>query len=523
MTATGEPTPWQDDAFERKGYAEFLTQHLVAQTHLSQDILRPYCLALDADWGAGKSYFVKNWRMQLAQETKYPSFLFDAWAADYQADPFIAFMASFNEAIEAAIGELPTTTAIKTKAKNKLGKSVKTMRQALLPVSKAVFKGAVEKIVPGAWEEIRAFASGNKGELSEIDFESMKGDAIEGVRAGLETYFKESLKEQVIKQRLIEEFRGEIKETLEILTVEGGSTLPFFVFIDEIDRCRPSFAIALLEQLKHIFNIPGVCFVISTNLQQLAHAVRGVYGSGFNGRTYLQRFFDSECALPVLSPRSYIETIIRTYPALQDGRISLGFPHSGFLDPLVKQPSLADMFTWVIESFELDLRSQKRLVSMVNASLGSLQNHTAIFAMWLAILSAAKIKSDKLFDLLAHADVDRSTLKQVWREVVQGDSARKCRVPSRRAESPFGFEEHDVFLHEVADWYYTAAHDSLRDLMDRINKSSANIYDYSYRIWGEIQDHSGDHIVLGGRQSRRARTAISGYSQLVTYAGHFSG
>ncbi|EPE9323938.1 KAP family P-loop NTPase fold protein, partial [Enterobacter asburiae] len=74
--------------------------------------------------------------------------------------------------------------------------------------------------------------------------------------------------------------------------------LPIFIIIDELDRCRPSFAINLLEIVKHIFNIPGVVFVIATDTEQLQHSIKVVYGNDFSASHYLSRFFDRRFLLP---------------------------------------------------------------------------------------------------------------------------------------------------------------------------------------------------------------------------------
>lgn len=515
--------PWEGDAFNRKDYADFLTKHLLEQTHPQQGAVRPYCLALDAQWGAGKSFFVRNWQLQLTQDQKNPSFLFDAWSADYQADPFIAFMAAFKEAVDLAIRKLPVSQAIKTRARKKLGKGVAVMRRALLPASKAVLKGALEKVAPGAWDEIKDVWKDQDKELGDVDFESLGGEAIKGVRVGLTRYFEESLKEQSNKQKLIEEFREEMQGTLELLRKEGGVELPFFIFVDEIDRCRPSFAIALLEQLKHIFNIPGTCFVVSTNMEQLTHAIRGVYGADFNGRTYLQRFFDSECSLPELSPREFVETQVSMYPSFKDDRISLGLPTGGFIDPKIDKPATADTFTWVIEAFNLDLRSQKRLVAMVNASLGSLKNDSKIFLIWLVILCASKIQSEDLFEALSYPGLGAPEFKQVWDENVVNDVPRTYYGPASQRDSFNRHEETSVTLQQVAKWHYQAASETFRVFNNSLVKMGGNIYDYQYRLSSEIANASDNPSVSRTKKNGVSRTAIFGYSHLVTYAGHFTG
>lgn len=77
------------------------------------------------------------------------------------------------------------------------------------------------------------------------------------------------------------------------------------IFIDELDRCKPSFAVELLEIIKHYFNNDKVIFVLSTNLSEFQHCIKQYYGEGFNGWKYLDRFIDLRLTLPTISIEDY--------------------------------------------------------------------------------------------------------------------------------------------------------------------------------------------------------------------------
>jgi predicted KAP-like P-loop ATPase len=64
------------------------------------------------------------------------------------------------------------------------------------------------------------------------------------------------------------------------------------IFVDELDRCKPSFAVKLLEQIKHYFLLQNVTFVFSTNILELSKTISKFYGNDFQGDKYLNRFFD---------------------------------------------------------------------------------------------------------------------------------------------------------------------------------------------------------------------------------------
>lgn len=80
------------------------------------------------------------------------------------------------------------------------------------------------------------------------------------------------------------------------LIIERGNRL--VIFIDELDRCKPTYAVKLLERIKHYFTDPRVTFVFSVNAQELQSTIRKYYGQDFNSGRYLDKFFDFKFTLP---------------------------------------------------------------------------------------------------------------------------------------------------------------------------------------------------------------------------------
>ncbi|WP_354688160.1 KAP family P-loop NTPase fold protein [Cupriavidus plantarum] len=70
------------------------------------------------------------------------------------------------------------------------------------------------------------------------------------------------------------------------------------MFVDELDRCRPAFAVALLERIKHFFEVPNLVFVLVMNRKQLEGAIQGVYGAQTNASDYLGKFLHLALRLP---------------------------------------------------------------------------------------------------------------------------------------------------------------------------------------------------------------------------------
>ena len=109
---------------------------------------------------------------------------------------------------------------------------------------------------------------------------------------------------EIKKAKSIEDER---KNFLDSLLYERGNRL--VVFVDELDRCRPSFAVKLLERIKHYFANDRITFVFSINAEELQHTIRQHYGSGFDACRYLERFFDLRVSLPPADMAKFYRSI----------------------------------------------------------------------------------------------------------------------------------------------------------------------------------------------------------------------
>jgi len=78
----------------------------------------------------------------------------------------------------------------------------------------------------------------------------------------------------------------------------GHGQKPIVVLVDELDRCRPDYAIELLERIKHLFSVNGYVFVFALARDQLEKSVGHRYGEKFDASGYLERFFDFRFGLP---------------------------------------------------------------------------------------------------------------------------------------------------------------------------------------------------------------------------------
>ena len=121
-------------------------------------------------------------------------------------------------------------------------------------------------------------------------------------------------------KELVESFKGKdiipeittmenLKETLNLLLnkllTEHGDKL--VIFIDELDRCNPVYAIKLLERIKHFFEHENIIFVFSINVNELTNTISNYYGQNFNSHKYLNKFYDISIDLPTVNISKYME------------------------------------------------------------------------------------------------------------------------------------------------------------------------------------------------------------------------
>ncbi|UXN12134.1 KAP family P-loop NTPase fold protein [Lactobacillus amylovorus] len=102
----------------------------------------------------------------------------------------------------------------------------------------------------------------------------------------------------------LEKLKKEFYDALVELAPEDGKLI---VFVDELDRCKPTYAIKVLERIKHYFSVPNITFIFSVDLSQLQNTVKRYYGEEFDGYHYLDRFFDLVINLPEPNLDNYLK------------------------------------------------------------------------------------------------------------------------------------------------------------------------------------------------------------------------
>ncbi|HGE8241519.1 KAP family P-loop NTPase fold protein [Aeromonas sp. 82P] len=302
------------DRLDRARYAEFLTNYLAAEGKQ-----RNYVLNLNAEWGAGKTWFIKRWYMEL--KAHYPTVYIDAWQQDFSDDPLLTVISSIIEQLKEEAGSPQLSPYLSTK--------LASLLKATAPiVTKALFKK-----VSGI----------NIDEVQEVITADDAGKLVESL-------FQDTRK----KTEAVQLLKHEIQQWVGAIIGKKKKQAPAFILIDELDRCRPSYAVEMLETIKHIFDIQGVVFVLATDTEQLQHAIKVIYGEGFDAQNYLGRFFQRRFTLNRKSRREFISNI------LEVRRLPNG---SNMVWPTLNNPrALLEVVTAVSDSLELSLRQTEQII-----------------------------------------------------------------------------------------------------------------------------------------------------------------
>ena len=132
---------------------------------------------------------------------------------------------------------------------------------------------------------------------------------MEEVSQAFVSYAKDKLSGYQKAQKSVNTFRHVLRDMAGTLS-EAHENRPLIVVIDELDRCRPSYAVELLEVSKHLFSVENIVFVLAVNRSELGHSIKALYGSGFDAEGYLRRFFDVDFRLPEPERDAFIDAML---------------------------------------------------------------------------------------------------------------------------------------------------------------------------------------------------------------------
>lgn len=335
-------SPWNGDIFDRRHDGKVLS-NLIAKS--AEQALT---ISLQAPWGSGKTVFLQRFKAHIQNEFQIKAISVDTWKYDHHGDPLTPILAQLLDVIEERAEKERPKSALRKKLEKAGSELAATGAKYILPALSATAKVTV----PG-------YASLVEGP--------------EKVAASLLERQRELMNSEPAFRSALEAARDAISARK-----PTGPIRPILFIIDELDRCRPDYAIQTLERIKHHFDVPGIVFIVATDHGNLPAAVQTVYGAHVNGEEYLRKFFDFEYHLSPASREAVTEYLLSS--------AGLGLESKNTLEEIVGHPSAFDIkqlnqeqleeldrieygafFTAMSSTFRLSPRDQIRAFTLIYA------------------------------------------------------------------------------------------------------------------------------------------------------------
>lgn len=305
---------WAGDKLERRQVAEQVEDYIKARFEQPAPGSGSFTFAVEGSYGLGKSYFLERLKQQLS--LNHPVAFVNAWTDDTANDPLTSIFLAVEDALAEKLA--PKDEAERQKTAEKL-KGVARI------AAKVALRGAGSVLLTAkGYEELESAFETGVDDIFGLKSEKSTDTAL------------------VSKRKLIAEFQAKLKELLDSLEADGLFARPLIIIVDELDRCRPTYAISLLEEAKHFFDDTGTIFIYGMNRKALAATVKSIYGEEFPADHYLMRFVKRQISLPANDLRDLISDQWNCNPGLT---AKLRFPDSEAKDnPSGAVPWLAKLF-----------------------------------------------------------------------------------------------------------------------------------------------------------------------------------
>lgn len=367
-----DENPFEYCKLNRKQYAEPLT-------NLIKNYQKGFVLAINNEWGYGKTTFIKMWRQHLNQQ-KITTIYYNAWENDFQ-----------NDALVSILGELKSITTPNEDSFTDVVNCAKIFAKNILPT---LVKDLV-KLTTGSDIVTNLIENATKSSVeyfsNEIDSYTKKKEELITFKEKLATFIKNN----------------------------NQSNLPIIFFIDELDRCRPNFAVEVLEKLKHFFSVEGIVFVLSIDKTQLGNAVRGVYGTNLiNSDEYLRRFIDIEFTLPKPNDKIFVKYLCGYFNIYN-------FFNNEYRQQLFKSDyeAFLSISFLVFSSNNSSLRLQEKIFSQCAITLKMFPDYDKMLPIVFFILIYIKVTNIPLYNNICNNKIDKLILIQTLKDYLFGKNA----------------------------------------------------------------------------------------------------
>ena len=322
--------PWQDDALDRSEVAGSLT-------NLVKDQESPFVISLHGGWGTGKTFLLRRWQVEL-DKAGFQSIYFNAWEDDFCDDPLAAIIGQLSDHF-----------------------------------TEENFKERIDQIKEKAGPLLARIPIGLLQKHTGVDLSGL-----------LDVWGTSALQNYESQKTVRDGLRSQLTKLADHVKTQSNDQ-PLVFIIDELDRCRPTYAIELLERVKHIFNIPNMVFVFGMNRDDLCASIKSVYGE-IDADVYLRRFFDIEFRVSDIEPVAFCTHLIERY--------HLGpFFHAHNLN----SDWFGEYFSILSRCFGFSLRDMEHCVRSIAFLSRNLQPRDALFAHLVSLLVSLRLSNNGLY------------------------------------------------------------------------------------------------------------------------------
>ncbi len=399
-------------------------------TNLIKTLTQPFVLSINSPWGTGKTVFLKMWEAKLRKES-FTCLYFNAWENDFSDDPFISFIGEIESHIE--LGLIGSDS--KEKYKVQINK-IKKMGGQLL-----------RRTTPLAVKLATLGTISNLDEIADI----FTTNADEAVSDLISKIAEDKINEYKQKKKSRKAFKENLEKFVAEIGVKGNQ-YPVVFFIDELDRCRPNYAVELLESVKHLFSVEGIVFVLAIDRHQIEQSIKSMYGVEMDSDGYLRRFIDLNFNLPNPPKNNYHRFLFEKFE-IEKQFIDRGKPYHS--DDLLKS------FGKLSEVFNLSLRVQEQCMTQINLVIRTTSYTTRFDSVYLTFLVTLKAKEPGLYLSFNERKIDSDQLikslasKYDWQKLNEGD-----------------FDIENIILAGLESAYLSSS--NVNKLINRYDKESQN-------------------------------------------------
>lgn len=448
----------------------------------------------------------------------YPTVYFDAWHNDFTSEPLVGFIAEINEALKPQFNRYPQAKRLLSTA---IGSAKKMIKPAVTTTAEIVFQRLTHlsinelKLIWDAHQygvDAAANDASREGDHTQPGNESSQGNIRKEIGTIMAKCADAALKEHTSTKTAIATFKKNLSKLVDFLDTHGAIKLPLFIFVDELDRCRPTYAIELLKNIKHLFGVKDVYFVIATNVRQLSHGVRVIYGDNFESERYLKRFFDQEYVLPLPDNEKFAIHLFDKYGLTKESRLYTGLPEDLYSNDSGTKPDLAALlFAKFAAAFKLGLRDQEQIAAILKAVI-LIWKQKIIQAAYLYFLLMLRHSDSAAYDRLVNSagKVNKGAIdlaKFLDPTVkIKAHPRPSSSHPYLRDRTP-----RDVSLADIVSLYLENANANLL----KVREKNINVYDFPNSLLSKLIEEAPNPY----DPDKFYPSSLEDYPQIVAQAG----